>query len=94
MFGLNVVTHCFVAWSECSSVIMVLFPSNYGPTIAVQSEAAKQGCQQVLWLYGENEEITEVGTMNLFIYWTTEKGGENSFWKLKPSAVLTGCFSI
>uniref|UniRef100_A0A672LC86 Branched-chain-amino-acid aminotransferase n=1 Tax=Sinocyclocheilus grahami TaxID=75366 RepID=A0A672LC86_SINGR len=47
---------------------------NYGPTIAVQSEAAKQKCQQVLWLYGENEEITEVGTMNLFIYWTTEKG--------------------
>uniref|UniRef100_A0A8C1Z021 Branched-chain-amino-acid aminotransferase, mitochondrial n=1 Tax=Cyprinus carpio TaxID=7962 RepID=A0A8C1Z021_CYPCA len=47
---------------------------NYGPTIAVQSEAARQKCQQVLWLYGENEEITEVGTMNLFIYWTTEKG--------------------
>uniref|UniRef100_A0A673HAD2 Branched-chain-amino-acid aminotransferase n=1 Tax=Sinocyclocheilus rhinocerous TaxID=307959 RepID=A0A673HAD2_9TELE len=47
---------------------------NYGPTIAVQSEAAKQKCQQVLWLYGENEEITEVGTMNLFIYWTTENG--------------------
>lgn len=47
---------------------------NYGPTIAVQSEAAKKGCQQVLWLYGDNEEITEVGTMNLFIYWTTEKG--------------------
>ncbi|XP_076852782.1 branched-chain-amino-acid aminotransferase, mitochondrial [Brachyhypopomus gauderio] len=47
---------------------------NYGPTIAVQTEAIKQGCQQVLWLYGDNEEITEVGTMNLFIYWTNEKG--------------------
>ncbi|XP_030645500.1 branched-chain-amino-acid aminotransferase, mitochondrial isoform X2 [Chanos chanos] len=47
---------------------------NYGPTIAVQSEAVKQGCQQVLWLYGDQEEITEVGTMNLFIYWTTENG--------------------
>lgn len=47
---------------------------NYGPTIAIQAEALKQGCQQVLWLYGEDEEITEVGTMNLFIYWTTEKG--------------------
>ncbi|CAB1342039.1 unnamed protein product [Coregonus sp. 'balchen'] len=32
---------------------------NYGPTIAVQNEAIKQGCQQVLWLYGEQEEITE-----------------------------------
>ncbi|KAJ8347280.1 hypothetical protein SKAU_G00286810 [Synaphobranchus kaupii] len=47
---------------------------NYGPTIAVQSEAVKQGCQQVLWLYGDREEITEVGTMNLFIYWTTKEG--------------------
>lgn len=56
--------------------LWLLFVSNYGPTIAVQNEAAKQGCQQVLWLYGESEEITEVGTMNLFIYWTTKKGGE------------------
>uniref|UniRef100_A0A3Q2QCN8 Branched-chain-amino-acid aminotransferase n=1 Tax=Fundulus heteroclitus TaxID=8078 RepID=A0A3Q2QCN8_FUNHE len=47
---------------------------NYGPTIAVQMEALKQGCQQVLWLHGEDEEITEVGTMNLFIYWTNTKG--------------------
>lgn len=53
--------------------------SNYGPTIAVQSEAMKQGCQQVLWLYGEDEEITEVGTMNLFIYWTNTKGGDSTF---------------
>lgn len=48
---------------------------NYGPTIAVQNEAVKRGCQQVLWLYGEQEEITEVGTMNLFIYWTNQDGG-------------------
>uniref|UniRef100_A0A3B3ZUE5 Branched-chain-amino-acid aminotransferase n=1 Tax=Periophthalmus magnuspinnatus TaxID=409849 RepID=A0A3B3ZUE5_9GOBI len=47
---------------------------NYGPTIAVQNEAVKRGCQQVLWLYGPEEEITEVGTMNLFIYWTNSKG--------------------
>lgn len=52
---------------------------NYGPTIAVQHEAMKRGCQQVLWLYGEKEEITEVGTMNLFIYWTNAKGGEALF---------------
>lgn len=42
----------------------------------IQNEAVKQGCQQVLWLYGEEEEITEVGTMNLFIYWTNENGGK------------------
>ncbi|XP_061703008.1 branched-chain-amino-acid aminotransferase, mitochondrial isoform X2 [Syngnathoides biaculeatus] len=47
---------------------------NYGPTIAVQNEAVERGCQQVLWLYGDDEEITEVGTMNLFIYWTNQNG--------------------
>nr|XP_057904540.1 branched-chain-amino-acid aminotransferase, mitochondrial [Doryrhamphus excisus] len=47
---------------------------NYGPTIAVQNEAVQRGCQQVLWLYGDQEEITEVGTMNLFIYWTNKNG--------------------
>lgn len=47
---------------------------NYGPTIFVQNEATKLGCQQVLWLYGEEQEITEVGTMNLFIYWENKEG--------------------
>ena len=62
----------FHSHTFCLSPLSV---SNYGPTIAVQNEAIKQGCQQVLWLYGEQEEITEVGTMNLFIYWTNEGGG-------------------
>uniref|UniRef100_A0A3P8TXA2 Branched-chain-amino-acid aminotransferase, mitochondrial n=1 Tax=Amphiprion percula TaxID=161767 RepID=A0A3P8TXA2_AMPPE len=63
---------------------------NYGPTIAVQHEAVKRGCQQVLWLYGEQEEITEVGTMNLFIYWTNEKGGQTlSFLLREPLYSIT-----
>jgi branched-chain amino acid aminotransferase len=49
---------------------------NYGPTIFVQQEAEKQGCQQVLWLYGDDEELTEVGTMNMFINWINENGEE------------------
>ncbi|KAJ8245837.1 hypothetical protein GJAV_G00260830 [Gymnothorax javanicus] len=48
--------------------------ANYGPTIALESEAKQQRCQQVLWLYGEEEEITEAGAMNLFIYWTDKSG--------------------
>lgn len=48
--------------------------SNYGPTIRVQELAKKHGCHQVLWLYGDEHEITEVGTMNLFIYWINEEG--------------------
>ncbi|MEQ2200267.1 hypothetical protein XENOCAPTIV_026417 [Xenoophorus captivus] len=66
-----------------SQLLKVFVSSNYGPTIAVQNEALKQGCQQVLWLYGEHEEITEVGTMNLFIYWTNTKGGETFFRVVK-----------
>ncbi|XP_069493845.1 branched-chain-amino-acid aminotransferase, cytosolic-like [Ambystoma mexicanum] len=49
---------------------------NYGPTIYVQSIAADQGCHQVLWLYGEDHQITEAGTMNIFVYWTNEQGEE------------------
>lgn len=40
--------------------------SNYGPTIYVTQIAQKLGCQQVLWLYGKEEQITEAGTMNIF----------------------------
>ncbi|KAJ8364281.1 hypothetical protein SKAU_G00131120 [Synaphobranchus kaupii] len=47
---------------------------NYGPTIALENEAKNQNCEQVLWLYGDEEEITEAGTMNLFIYWINKRG--------------------
>lgn len=40
---------------------------NYGPTIKPSRAAAlEQGCHQVLWLFGPNHEITEVGAMNIF----------------------------
>lgn len=48
--------------------------SNYGPTIHPQAEAAKRNCQQVLWLSGSDHEVTEVGTMNIFMFWINEKG--------------------
>ncbi|XP_073400116.1 branched-chain-amino-acid aminotransferase, cytosolic isoform X2 [Dendrobates tinctorius] len=47
---------------------------NYGNSLFAQYEAQGYGCQQVLWLYGEDEQITEVGTMNLFLFWTNENG--------------------
>jgi branched-chain amino acid aminotransferase len=47
---------------------------NYAPTIAPQEEAAQQGFNQVLWLFGPEQEITEVGTMNLFFYMRGEDG--------------------
>lgn len=41
--------------------------SNYGPTVFVNLEAQKKGCQQVLWLFGEENFLTEAGTMNMFL---------------------------
>eukprot|EP00828_Plagiopyla_frontata_P000117 TRINITY_DN0_c113_g1_i8.p1 TRINITY_DN0_c113_g1~~TRINITY_DN0_c113_g1_i8.p1 ORF type:complete len:188 (-),score=34.53 TRINITY_DN0_c113_g1_i8:71-634(-) len=46
--------------------------SNYGPTISVGEQAAKKGFQQILWLY-ENQ-LTEIGTSNLFMFWKNKKG--------------------
>uniref|UniRef100_A0A287BE09 Branched-chain-amino-acid aminotransferase n=1 Tax=Sus scrofa TaxID=9823 RepID=A0A287BE09_PIG len=49
---------------------------NYGSSLFAQCEAIENACQQVLWLYGEDNQITEVGTMNLFLYWINENGEE------------------
>lgn len=40
--------------------------SNYGPTIVPQQKAHLNGSDQNLWLIGEDERITEAGTMNFF----------------------------
>lgn len=40
--------------------------ANYAPCIVPQLQAAKRGFQQNLWLFGEEEYVTEVGTMNFF----------------------------
>jgi branched-chain amino acid aminotransferase len=39
---------------------------NYASTMKASAEAAVGGYSQVLWLFGENDEITEVGAMNVF----------------------------
>ncbi|KAF2667526.1 branched-chain-amino-acid aminotransferase [Microthyrium microscopicum] len=41
--------------------------ANYAPCIVPQQQAASRGFHQNLWLFGEEEYITEVGTMNLFV---------------------------
>ena len=48
--------------------------SNYGPTILPALEASKKGYAQVLWLYGPEHYVTEVGTMNCFALWQNETG--------------------
>lgn len=49
---------------------------NYGCSLSAQYEAVDYGCQQVLWLYGEDHQISEAGTMNIFLHWVNENGEE------------------
>ncbi|XP_028156304.1 branched-chain-amino-acid aminotransferase, cytosolic [Ostrinia nubilalis] len=48
--------------------------SNYGPTIEATARAAKMGHHQVLWLFGPNHELTEVGAMNVFMVYINDQG--------------------
>lgn len=41
---------------------------NYGPTMKAQEEAAARGYSQVLWLFGDDKVVTEVGAMNVFFF--------------------------
>jgi branched-chain amino acid aminotransferase len=41
--------------------------ANYGPTLVAIAETTKRGFDHNLWLFGEEEYITEAGTMNIFI---------------------------
>ena len=47
---------------------------NYGGTIKADVEARQQGCAAVLWLLGDDEQVTEAGTMNFFVLWRPYKG--------------------
>ena len=48
--------------------------ANYAAGILPQMQVAPFGYQQVLWIFGEEHLITEVGTMNCFIFWINEQG--------------------
>lgn len=52
---------------------------NYAPGFLPQRIAAKQGYEQILWLLGDDEKITEVGAMNFFVAVQREDGGTLSF---------------
>lgn len=52
--------------------------SNYAGGVVPQQKAAALGYQQILWLYGEEHRLTEVGTMNLFVVLEDKDGSESS----------------
>eukprot|EP00461_Guttulinopsis_vulgaris_P001782 UN01782 len=47
---------------------------NYALSIKPQRDAAQHGYQQLLWLFGEEKNVTEVGTMNQFWYMKNKSG--------------------
>ncbi|KAJ4393573.1 branched-chain-amino-acid transaminase bat2 [Gnomoniopsis smithogilvyi] len=50
--------------------------ANYAPCIVPQREAMSRGFQQNLWLFGEQEYVTEVGTMNMFVAIKNKETGQ------------------
>ncbi|EKJ69067.1 hypothetical protein NXS19_013731 [Fusarium pseudograminearum] len=50
--------------------------ANYAPCILPQLQAASRGFQQNLWLFGEEEFVTEVGTMNMFVALKNKETGQ------------------
>lgn len=58
---------------------------NYAISLYVQRLAQQQGLQQVLWLFGENHQVAEVGAMNVFFVF---RKGSNRFELATP--VLDG----
>ena len=50
--------------------------ANYAPCIVPQLEAAKRGFHQNLWLFGDEEFVTEVGTMNMFVAIKNKETGQ------------------
>jgi branched-chain amino acid aminotransferase len=51
--------------------------ANYAPCIVPQMRAASRGFHQNLWLFGEEELLTEVGTMNLFVAMKDKETNQN-----------------
>lgn len=64
--------------------------SNYGPTINVQKEAHSKGLEQVLWLYGDDHQVTECGTMNVFVYFINDEGHKELVTPPLAGTILPG----
>jgi len=63
---------------------------NYAPTILPQMQVAQKGYSQILWLLGKDHHITEVGTMNLFVYLKDKQGRTQLFTPVLDGTILPG----
>jgi branched-chain amino acid aminotransferase len=76
--------------------------ANYSPCVVPQIDAARQGYHQNLWysprgcwllmcrLFGPEDYLTEVGTMNLFVAWVNEAGEKELITAPLDGTILDG----
>ena len=62
--------------------------SNYGPTVKPQKDGNQIGYDQILWLV--EDYISEVGVMNVFIYWYNEEGEKELVTNPLDGTILPG----
>jgi branched-chain amino acid aminotransferase len=63
--------------------------SNYAPTLRPHRLSKENHeCDQVLWLL--HDYVTEVGTMNFFIYWRTKDGEDELVTPALDGTILPG----
>jgi branched-chain amino acid aminotransferase len=62
---------------------------NYAPTLKIGRKGAENyGCDQALWLL--HDYVTEVGTMNLFVFWKNERGEDELVTPPLDGTILPG----
>ncbi|PIA12824.1 branched-chain-amino-acid aminotransferase [Coemansia reversa NRRL 1564] len=64
--------------------------ANYAPSVGPQVAAENKGYQQVLWTIGEDHELMEVGTMNMFVFWRNESGEQELVTPPLDGTILPG----
>jgi branched-chain amino acid aminotransferase len=63
--------------------------SNYAPTLKAQRHGNQtHGCDQALWLV--HDYVTEVGTMNFFLFWKNEQGDDELITPPLDGTILPG----
>jgi len=63
---------------------------NYALGIRPAMEATARGYAQLLWLFGEDHWVTEVGTMNQFFFWVNEQGKKELITAPLDGTILPG----
>jgi len=63
---------------------------NYAGAIGPGMEAIKKGYAQILWLFGEELQVTEVGTMNQFFVWVNKEGKKEIVTAALDGTILPG----